>query len=113
MLVRPYDDADAAAVTPIWVAGLQQTIDAAPWLMRPLLSMLMGSLSTSATSATGDFGPNGVNIRGHWVGSDRAMLVAAREGSDEVRSPHSHRIYERVFTTPFHALLGRCWGAAR
>ena len=36
----------------------------------------MSSLETSATSTTGDFGPQGVNIHHHWMGEDRIMFVA-------------------------------------
>ena len=39
----------------------------------------MDNLEKRATATTGDFGPQGVNIRHHWVGEDRIMLVAVKK----------------------------------
>jgi len=90
-------------VTRIWVDGLRQTVDAAWWIFQPLVSMLMSSLESSATSISGDFGPQGVNISHHWMGEDRIMFVALKNTDtvnekvdDPKQPPPSSSVTSRV-----------------
>jgi GNAT superfamily N-acetyltransferase len=81
VVVRPLVEGDGVDAARIWGRGLEQTVSAASFIMRPLLRYALSSLRVSAMSVDGDFGPSGCNFYTHWANkTDRLMFIAEIDG---------------------------------
>ena len=93
ILVRALDESDdgsalAAAVTQIWIDGLQQTVDALSWPLSTLMRWMFDKSAATATSETGDFGPQGSNLVRTWCRTpDRQFFVAVLEQQSQQQQP--------------------------
>ena len=64
---------DGPSVAEIWTAGLQQTVDTAGRLSRPLLGCVMDRLAKSANKLGGDISLPGANVVARWGPGAGAM----------------------------------------
>jgi GNAT superfamily N-acetyltransferase len=72
------DDNVLELVTRIWVDGLQQTVQQYSWPLSTVIQWMFAQSAVTATSASGDFGPGGSNLRQTWssLAHDRQFFVA-------------------------------------
>jgi len=73
-------DGDAAALTKIWVKGLDQSSNAKWWITRKWWKDMFDEYAAKATSEDGDMGPDGTNLEKQWCldKTNRVMLVAEK-----------------------------------
>ena len=71
---------DAAALTKIWVKGLDQTSNAKWWITRQWWKDVFDKYAAKATSGDGDMGPDGSNLEKQWCldETNRIMLIAEK-----------------------------------
>lgn len=81
IVIRRFTSADGSTVAEIWASGLNQTVLASSWVLRPLMKWSMDYLRTSSLALEGDVGPGGINLARYWTGKDRCFFVAERDGA--------------------------------
>ena len=78
-------ETDSSTVANIWVNGLNQTVQAKWWPVRPIWQFMFDKMAEDALSPDGDVGPDGKNLSEMWCNSagNKCMLVAETNISDE------------------------------